>query len=165
MALIPANLQTALLNAMLIKSTEPASAATNFANAYSQYAATAQAGVALPVFIGTESTGIVSALTPVYAAPQAGNPGVVAAAWLQGVISFWTATPPPGVLFVGGDVPVPAIPGPTVTALTACLSSAFSTFHTEADAAALMSACLDTATRGFIVNLTISGVPTSVPIT
>jgi hypothetical protein len=165
MALVLSTLQTALQNAMLTKTPEPATAATNFANAYQQYTATANAGPALPVFTTLEFQGIVSVLVPVFSAPQAGNPGTVAAAWLQGIIAFWTTTPPPGVLFVGADLPVPAAPGPTVSALTACLTSAFTGFHTEADAAALLATCLDTATRGFIVPLTISGVPTPTPIT
>lgn len=164
MALVLSTLQTALQNAMLTKTPEPATAATNFANAYQQYAATAQAGVALPIFTTQEYTGIVAALTPVFSAPAAGNPGTVAAAWLQGITAFWTASPPPGVLFVGGDVPVPAAPGPTVSALTGCLTGVFSSFHSEADAAALIAACLDSATRGFIVPLTISGTPTPLPI-
>lgn len=163
MPLNVAKLESELRDAMLVKTADAVSAAQRFARSYMRYAQDATAGVAFPQFTGGESAGLTASLVPVFQAVQSGSPVGVAAAWLQGILAFWTATPPPGVLFVGGDVPVPALPV-TVSTVQPCLSSVFASIHSEVDAAVLMAACIDTATRGFIVPLTISGVPTPVPI-
>lgn len=143
------NLQSQINSVMRTKTASAASAARSFVDAYVSYAAGAQAGVALPLFTGTEGSKMSSVLIPVFSNVN-GNPASVASAWTQAIIGFWTL--PPVTFSSISDAGVP-IPGPTVSALTGCLTSLLSAPHTEVEASVLFASCLDAATRGFLVTL------------
>lgn len=124
--------------------TKPASAAAacnQLAGYYATYALGALAGVAPPVFTGTEQTRFANLLKQVLnISPPVGTSAQAAGGFVAAVTSFWM-TPP--VVFGGGVVT--AFPG--APALQAALVQLFSTFN-DADAAALgLATALDVATK------------------
>jgi len=157
MALILSVLEQALLGPLVAKPPDVATAANKLAMAYDTYAKTAQAGTALPVMIGTEFQGLESSILPAMTAVVSGNPATMAAAWFQGVVAYWTASPAPVVFSDGVNTGVANPAGASV--LTGCLTGAFGNIaNTEQTAASLMAACLDAATRLVTVTLAPSGV-------
>jgi hypothetical protein len=125
--------------------------AQKMASIYHQYAQTATAGPALPLFTGLETDALQALLTAALAVPQVGAPSVIAAAWGSGLVSYWN-TPP--VLFAGVSV------AGSVTVAAGCLSAIpvlttlyLNAFNTPETAAAQMASALDIATRTVLVTL------------
>lgn len=149
MALLPALLEDAFL--LLPESGDGTAAAADFAGIYATYAATAQAGVLLPLLTGTEDTRFAAALAVSFANPQ-GSPASAAAAFVAAVTEYWL-TPPvpfgtPPVLTLGI---VTAFVGAPV--LQSQLESLFAAPNTAAVFAAGLAAALDVATRTVTVQL------------
>jgi len=157
MALVPSVLEAGLLSVLTSKPRAAAQAARLMANAYADYTRTAQAGTALPVFLGTESQGLQQALLSAMAAPSAGNPSLMANAWFTGVTAFWTTSFAP-VIFSDGVNTGPPLPA-GASSVVGCLTPVFSNVaNTDQSAASQMAACIDTATRAITVTLLPSGV-------
>ena len=160
MALVVSTLTQGLKAALQQGSYEAFSAANLQSEAYNTYAQTVQAGVALPVFTGSEKLLLRDALFNAYKNPNTGSAQAVGLAWYQGLQSFWGV--PPVVFSAGADTGVP-VEGPTVAALVLSMGTVLSNLSNTVDSAASsMASCLDAATRGFIVTLAPSG--TVVPL-
>lgn len=142
MALVPALLAQGLLRAQTSKPSSGADGARLFAEAYANYAQTAQAG-AFPVFLtGIEKELLRLALMPVFLAARTGDLSAYAAAWYQGLVQFW-ATPTFGI----GTIAVPPLP-----TVIACLQGSMATTSSSAEASAQRHAmCLHAVTAAIVV--------------
>ena len=128
------------------------------ADAYTAYASAAQAGAALPVFLGTEGQGFALALSQVVAA--SGNPASYGQTLGNAITAFWTASPAP-VLFTDGVNSGVAPPPAGIAALISAVTAATSNPRTTKEAAAkAIAQALDLATRTIIIPLVPSGIPT-----
>lgn len=126
--------------------TKPANgsaAATQLSNIYQAYAASAVAGVAPPVFTGTEKVRFAAALQAVLSTPDH-TAAEAAGAFVAAVTTFWL-TPP--VLFGAGAVT--AFAG--APALLAALTAFFGAFNDTDAAAAGLATLLDVATKTITV--------------
>lgn len=137
-----------LLSVLQTPSDQGAAKAQQWAAAYNTYAAVAQAGVLLPIFVGLEVQALAGHLAGVMANPN-GTATQFANAFASGVEAFWLLPP---VLFAGPAVAgaVTSFPGKgaLVAQLTGILSS---TTDQNAQVAQQIAGALDTATRTVIV--------------
>lgn len=140
-------LQSQILSVLRTQTADVASQATRLANAYNAYALTALAGVAAPIFTGTESARLASILLPSILTP--GPAQRFAQAFADGLLSFWTV--PPVVFTDGVNAGVPLFT--TGPILTASLTVALAAPQDATLAAQSIAAALDTATRSITVLL------------
>jgi len=161
MALVSDTLETALRQVLRTKPREVSVAARGLAEAYRTYTLTAQAGAALPLFLGTEVQGLETLLKNAMRA-ESGTAVAAAQAWGSGISSFWLSSVAPVVFSDGVNVgPVPAVPG--VPALVSALTALFSNGRvSEVAAARGLAQALDAATRTIVVLLQPSNVLTPV---
>lgn len=128
--------------------------AKKLSSAYDTYAKGAQAGIALPIFIGTEKEVMASTLLAAMN-PRSGNPTSFATAWATALTSFWT-TPP--VVFSDGVNTGPALAVPGSAALKSSLEIALANARQSApQAAQTLATALDVATRTITITLAPSG--------
>jgi len=162
MPMVVKQLSTALLKVMRALEADEGKNARSWADAYTKYAKPAIAGLALPVWVGTEATKMSPMLQTAMKTPSP-SPSNFAMALANGIEAFWLLPP---VVFTppGGAGAVTAFPGKP--ALIAGLTAVLSAPQPEAAAAEAIAAQLDTASRTVTVTYTIlPAPPVIVPIT
>lgn len=147
MALLPATLESAF--ALLPESGDGAAAAADFAGIYATYAAEAQAGPLVPLFVGGEQAAFAAALAVSFTNTN-GTPASAAAAFVEALTVFWLTPPVP----FGAPAPlgvVTAFIG--APALLSQLEALLGVPNDLPTFAAGLATALDTATRTITVQL------------
>ncbi len=140
---------------------DAATSAKKMAMAYDSYCKAGMAGIACPVFTGSEAPALESVLLGAISSPAAGGPPVIAAAWAAGIQAYWLSPP---VVFTA-----PPILGTATAMLGAAtvipgLTAVFLNIaNTSSTCAQTMAAVLDAATKTVLVTFTTPPPPAGPP--